>query len=82
MSIRRFLQAFGRHAPLFLPALAVAVVGLVVLRLGKTHPVVGARLRGGPTEGVRELSYRLEVVERHDDAARGVPGRVASVEAR
>lgn len=82
MSIRRFFQALGRHAPLFLPALAVAVVGLVVLRLGKAHPTLGARLRGGPTEGAHALSYRLEVVERLDDTARGVSGRAASVEAR
>jgi hypothetical protein len=82
VTIRRFLEAFGRQAPLFLPVLAVAVVGLVVLRLGKTHAVVGARLRGGPTEGAHTLSYRLELVERHGDAEHGVPGRRVSVEAR
>jgi hypothetical protein len=82
VSIRRFLAALSHSAALLLPVLAVAVVAAVVLVIGRTHAVVGARLRGGPTEGARTLSYRLELVERHADVERPVPGRGVAVEAR
>jgi hypothetical protein len=56
------LEAVERRALGVLPALAVAVVGFGLLVVGKPRPVVGVRLRGGPTEA-RTVSFRVEVVE-------------------
>ena len=67
---------------LVLPAFAVLAVAFAVLVVGRPRPVVGVRIRGGPTEGVRELSWRLELVERLGDLERPLAGRTVSVEAR
>jgi hypothetical protein len=56
------------------PSLTILVVGAVVLTLGASRPEVGARIYGGPTEGVTRLSWRVELVER----SRGVVGRASS----
>lgn len=67
---------------LALPTVAVAAVAFAVLIVGRPKPVVGARLRGGPTEGAHSLSWRLEVVERDGDVERPCAGRAVEVEAR
>jgi len=49
---------------LALPAATIAVAGLGLFAAGRAHPVLGARIRGGPTEGAHTLAFRVEVVER------------------
>jgi hypothetical protein len=63
-----------RYATLALPAAAVLAVGYAVLVAGKSRPVLAARVRGGPTEGVSTLSFRLEAIERLRDGERGIAG--------
>jgi hypothetical protein len=70
------------YAARALPAFAVVIVAVTVLVVGRTRPVVGARLRGGPTEGATVLSWRLELVERLGEKERAVAGRGVAVEAR
>jgi hypothetical protein len=76
------VTVLGQRTLLALPAAAVLTVALVILVIGKPRPVIGVRLRGGPTEGAHGLSWRLEVVERLADRERAVAGRVVDVEAR
>jgi hypothetical protein len=49
---------------LALPAVTVLVVTYALLFAGVPRPVLGARVYGGPTEGVSRLSLRLEAVAR------------------
>lgn len=67
--------------PLVLPAVAVAAVALAVLVIGRPRPVVGVRMRGGPTVGVRQVSFRAEVAERLGDQERPVAGRRVTIDA-
>jgi hypothetical protein len=78
--MRARLTALLGLAPLGFPAIAVAVVAFTVLVVGRPRPVMGARLRGGPTLGARFLSYRLEVVERLGDVETPVVGQPADVQ--
>jgi hypothetical protein len=73
------LRRIAGNAPLALPVLAVGIVASAALFAGNVHPVVGARVRGGPTEGARRLSYRLEVVERLGETERAVSGQAVDV---
>lgn len=52
----------SRYALYVLPASAVLVVALAVLVGAVPRPVVAARLYGGATEGVTELTFRLAVL--------------------
>ena len=61
----------SRAWSLALPVLTVLVVAYALLVAGVPRNVHGARVRGGPTEGVTRLSLRLEVVER--DGEREAP---------
>lgn len=70
-----------RYATLALPAAAVLAVGYAVVVAGKPLPVVAARIRGGPTEGVSTLSFRIEAVEHQRDRERGVAGGRLSLDA-
>jgi hypothetical protein len=63
------------------PALTVLVVGAVVLTLGASRPEVGARIYGGPTDGVSRFAWRVEVVERNLGVVTRVAGRPLRVEA-
>ncbi len=47
---------------LCLPIATVAVVGYALVVVGAERPLVGARIYGGPTEGVAALSWRLAVI--------------------
>jgi hypothetical protein len=67
-------EAIARYATLALPAAAVLAVGYAVFVAGRSRPVLAARVRGGPTEGVGTLSFRLEAIERVGDAERGLAG--------
>ena len=49
---------------LAVPSMAMAVVGLALFGPGAIRPFDGARLRGGPTEGLRRHSFRVTVLER------------------
>jgi hypothetical protein len=57
-----------------LPLSAAAVVAFALFVVGAPKPYAGARLYGGPTEGVSRLSFRLAVVESYrgvESAAEG-----------
>lgn len=54
----------SRSWSLALPLLTVLVVAYALFVGAVPRPVVSARVYGGPTEGVRELALRVEVVER------------------
>ena len=58
----RSMQA--RTLLLAVPSMAMAVVGLAMFGPGAVQAFDGARIRGGPTEGLRRLSWRLTVLER------------------
>jgi hypothetical protein len=62
-----------------LPAIAVLVVAYTVLVGGRARPVMGARVRGGPTEHATAVSFRVELVERDGDDERPIGGRDANV---
>ena len=47
-----------------LPVVTVAVIAFALFVVGAPRPYYGARVYGGPTEGVSALSLRLAVVER------------------
>jgi len=49
---------------LAVPSLAMAVVGLAMFGPGAVQPFDGARIRGGPSVGLRHLSWRITVIER------------------
>ncbi|MEP7049018.1 MAG: hypothetical protein ABJB12_01645 [Pseudomonadota bacterium] len=54
----------SRAWSLALPVVTVLVVTYALLFAGVPRPVVGARVYGGPTEGVSRLSLRVEAVTR------------------
>lgn len=74
-------DAIAWYATLALPAMAVLVVGYAVLGLGRPRPVLAARIRGGPTEGVTALSFRIEGVLHSRDEERPLVGERAVVQA-
>ncbi len=45
--------------------MAMAVVGLAMFGPGAAQAFDGARIRGGPTDGLRRLSWRITVLERY-----------------
>jgi hypothetical protein len=49
---------------LAVPSMALAVVGLAMFGPGAMLPFDGARIRGGPTEGLRRHSWRITVLQR------------------
>jgi hypothetical protein len=65
-----------------LPAMAVVVVAYGLVVGGRSRPVVGARVRGGPTEGASAVSFRVEVVERDGEDEHALGGRDATIEVR
>jgi len=71
------LAVLERRLIAALPGAAVVVVAFSVLVVGRPRPVVAARLRGGPTEGARWLSFRLELVQRFGDTERPLGGSAA-----
>jgi len=75
------LARAARGLPLALPAIAVVAVALAVLVIGRPHSVIGVRVRGGPSAGLRSLSVRLTVVERLGDVERPLRGRRIAVDA-
>src|SRR5258708_39441876 len=54
----------ARAILLAVPSLAMAVVGFAMFGPGAVRSYDGAQIWGGPTEGTRELSWRLLVLER------------------
>ena len=69
----------SRAWSLALPVLTVLVVTYSLLVGGVTRKITGARVYGGPTEGVSSLSLRVEVVTRDGESespARFGPERV------
>ncbi|HMI86442.1 MAG TPA: hypothetical protein VK550_20255 [Polyangiaceae bacterium] len=54
----------ARTLLLAVPSLAMVVVGIAMFGPGAVQPFDGARIRGGPTEGLRRLSWRITVLER------------------
>ncbi|MBN2197375.1 MAG: hypothetical protein JW751_31525 [Polyangiaceae bacterium] len=69
-----------RHALYAVPAATVAIVAFSLLVVGAPRPVVGARLRGGPTDGTTPWSFQLEVVERRGASEQPVSGRPVNLE--
>jgi hypothetical protein len=51
----------ARIALYLVPVLTVAFAAFALLVVGGTRPIVGASLSGGPTQGAKVLSWRLEV---------------------
>jgi hypothetical protein len=49
---------------LFIPGIALAIVGFALIGPGATSPFDGAQIWGGPTAGARALSLRVSVTER------------------
>lgn len=58
----------GRFGLFGAPVVAVGAVGATLLLLGRSRPVVAARVYGGPSEGATHLSFRIETVERQNSA--------------
>ena len=54
----------ARALLLAVPSVAMAVVGLAMFGPGAVQPFDGARIRGGPTLGLRSLSWRITVLQR------------------
>jgi hypothetical protein len=54
----------AQHVLLAVPSVAMAVVGFAMLGPGAVQPYDGARVRGGPTIGLRHLSWRIAVLQR------------------
>src|SRR5258708_1412291 len=54
----------ARTVLLAVPSLAMAVVGFAVLGPGAARSFDGAQIWGGPTAGVRTLSWRVLALER------------------
>jgi hypothetical protein len=54
----------ARAVLLTVPSLAMVVVGLAMFGPGAVQPFDGARIRGGPTLGLRSLSWRISVLQR------------------
>jgi hypothetical protein len=54
----------ARALLLAVPSMAMAVVGLAMFGPGAVQAFDGARIRGGPTDGQRRLSWRITVLER------------------
>jgi hypothetical protein len=54
----------ARALLLAVPSMAMAVVGLAMFGPGAVQPFDGARIRGGPTLGLRHLSWRMTVLQR------------------
>jgi hypothetical protein len=54
----------SRALLLAVPSMAMAVVGFAMFGPGAVQPFDGARIWGGPTEGLRRLSWRITVLER------------------
>jgi hypothetical protein len=54
----------ARTVLLAVPSLAMAVVGFAMFGPGAVQPFDGARIRGGPTEGLRRVSWRVTVLQR------------------
>jgi hypothetical protein len=54
----------ARALLLAVPSMAMAMVGFAMFGPGAVQPFDGARIRGGPMEGMRRLSWRITVLER------------------
>jgi hypothetical protein len=54
----------ARTLLLAVPSMAMAVVGLAMFGPGAVQPFDGARIRGGPSEGLPRLSWRITVLQR------------------
>jgi len=70
----------SRAVLLTVPSLAMVVVGLAMFGPGAVQPFDGARIRGGPTLGLRRLSWRISVLQRFRgiDSTRNVGPLVVS----
>lgn len=62
----------SRLASLAVPVLTFLVVAFAVLVAGVPRPVLGARVYGGPTEGLARLSLRIVTIERNGEHERSV----------
>jgi len=54
----------ARAVLLAVPSVAMVVVGFAMFGPGAVQPFDGARIRGGPTRGLRHLSWRVFVLQR------------------
>jgi hypothetical protein len=55
----------ARTLLLAVPSVAMAVVGLAMFGPGAVQPFEAARIRGGPSVGLRRLSWRIAVLQRY-----------------
>jgi hypothetical protein len=58
------MAMFARTVLLAIPSITMAVVGLAMFGPGAVQPFDGARVRGGPTEGLQHISWRITVLQR------------------
>ncbi len=63
-----------------LPLVTVGVVCFALYVVAAPRPYPGARLYGGPTLGVEQVSFRVEVVERLEELEAPLPARPIRVE--
>lgn len=63
-----------------LPVLTIAVIALAVFVVGAPGSYEAVRVWGGPTQGVRRFSIRLQAFERYRDLERGLPLEPLGVE--
>src|SRR2546430_2972921 len=72
----------GQKLLLMIPSVAMAVVGFALFGPGAIRPFEGGQIWGGPTEGVRRITWRLVAMDRVRGIDRAAGNRAVVVRAK